>query len=52
MVLVNVESGHRYSIGKVKWTENDKSRISEMNILISYYGDEESISASAVDSDF
>jgi len=43
IVLVNVESDHPYFICKEKWTENDKLRIREMNMPISYYGDEDCI---------
>jgi hypothetical protein len=40
VVIVNVESEHRVPMGKERWEEGDKLVVREVNVPISYYGDE------------
>jgi hypothetical protein len=40
IVLVNVESGHRAPMGLEGWKDDDKVVVRQLNVPISYYGDE------------
>ncbi|CZR62623.1 uncharacterized protein PAC_12520 [Phialocephala subalpina] len=42
-LLVNVEAEHRIPLGKDRWKEDDTVKIRELNVPISYYGDEDEI---------
>jgi hypothetical protein len=41
--LVNVQSEHRELMGREGWKEDDKVVVRELNVPISYYGDEDHI---------
>lgn len=42
-VLMNVEAVHRIPLGRDRWKEDDKVKVKELNVPISYYGDEDEI---------
>ena len=43
VLLVNVQSQHRVPLGKAGWSEEDKVTMKEVNVPVSYYGDENEI---------
>ena len=43
IVLVNVESGHRAPMGQEGWKSDDGVVVTQLNVPISYYGDETEI---------